>query len=199
MPAFEQFPSLTAMFFSRAREKGEKPFLWAKHEDVWRSTSWAEAARKVASLAAGLKSLGIAPGDRVMLVSENRPEFCIADLAIMAAGAITVPTYTTNTTRDHEHIIANSGARAVIFSTAKIAKALMPAVVRSRAGITHDHVHHFLDLFGAAYEAEVHAFVACVRDGTTPRVTGEDGRWATLLAEAAQRSLDTGQPVDVEG
>ena len=132
LPAFEQFPSLTAMFLSRAREKGEKPFLWAKHEDVWRSTSWAEAARTVASLAQGLKSLGIAPGDRVMLVSENRPEFCIADLAIMAAGAITVPTYTTNTTRDHEHIIANSGARAVIFSTAKIAKALMPAVVRSR-------------------------------------------------------------------
>ena len=55
-------------------------------------------------MSAALRAKGIKPGDRVMLVSENRPEFCIADLAIMAAGAISVPTYTTNTTRDHEHI-----------------------------------------------------------------------------------------------
>lgn len=130
--AFEHFQSLTAMFFTRAVEGGEKPFLWAKKAEGWESISWAEAARRVASLAEALKALGVAPGDRVMLVSENRPEFCIADLAIMSAGAITVPTYTTNTTRDHEHIIANSGARAVIFSNAKIAKTLLPAVVRSR-------------------------------------------------------------------
>lgn len=132
MRAFEHFQSLTAMFFTRAVEGGEKPFLWAKKAEGWESISWAEAARRVASLAEALKALGVAPGDRVILVSENRPEFCIADLAIMSAGAITVPTYTTNTTRDHEHIIANSGARAVIFSNAKIAKTLLPAVVRSR-------------------------------------------------------------------
>ncbi|MBB5984145.1 AMP-dependent synthetase/ligase [Sphingobium lignivorans] len=131
MRAFEHFPSLTAMFFARAAEGGDRPFLWAKNEDDWQSTSWSQASRQVASMAKALQSLGIEPGDRVMLVSENRPEFCIADLAIMAAGAITVPTYTTNTIRDHEHIIANSGARAVIFSTAKIAKTLMPAVMRS--------------------------------------------------------------------
>ena len=63
-------------------------------------------------------------GDRVVLVSENRPEFCIADLAIMAAGCITVPTYTTNTERDHQHILDNSGAKAVIVSTAKLARTL---------------------------------------------------------------------------
>jgi long-chain acyl-CoA synthetase len=44
-----------------------------------------------------------------MLVSENRPEWLIADLGIMAAGCVTVPTYTTNTTRDHQHILGNSG------------------------------------------------------------------------------------------
>ena len=61
-----------------------------------------------------LKRIGLNRGDNVMLVSENRPEWCIADLAIMAAGCVTVPTYTTNTTRDHTHILTNSGARAVI-------------------------------------------------------------------------------------
>ncbi|HEY1125191.1 MAG TPA: long-chain fatty acid--CoA ligase [Sphingobium sp.] len=131
MRADEIFPSLTAMFFSRAAELGEKPFLWTKREGHWASQSWAEVAQDVAALAAALRAHGVKPGDRVMLVSENRPEFCIADLAIMAAGAVTVPTYTTNTTRDHQHIITDSGACAVIFSTAKIAKALMPALIRS--------------------------------------------------------------------
>jgi long-chain acyl-CoA synthetase len=119
------------MFFARAGEKGDAPFLWRKQAGTWVSTSWAEAARQVASLAAGLRALGLSPGDRVMLVSENRPEWCVSDLAIMAAGCVTVPTYTTNTERDHTHIIENSGARAVIVSTQKLANVLMPAVLKS--------------------------------------------------------------------
>lgn len=133
MRAIETFPNLVTMFFVRAKEKGDAPFLWRKVDGEWRSLSWAEVARQVSALAAALKDYGLRPGDPVMLVSENRPEFCIADLAIMAAGCITVPTYTTNTTRDHQHILTDSGARAVIVSTAKLAQALMPAVVRSQA------------------------------------------------------------------
>lgn len=133
MKAIETFPNLVTMFFARAKEKGDAPFLWRKTDGAWTAISWAETARRVAALAAALKDYGLRPGDPVMLVSENRPEFCIADLAIMAAGCITVPTYTTNTTRDHQHILTDSGARAVIVSTAKLAQALMPAVVRSQA------------------------------------------------------------------
>ena len=66
-----------------------------------------------------------------MLVAENRPEWLISDLAIMAAGCVTVPTYITNTERDHQHILDNSGARAVIVSTQKLAKTLLPAAIRS--------------------------------------------------------------------
>ncbi|BCA60645.1 AMP-dependent synthetase [Sphingomonas sp. HMP6] len=127
----EHFPNLVAMFLARAAEKGDAPFLWHKAGGIWVSRSWAETARQVASIAAGLKAIGLEPGDRVMLVSENRPEWCIADLAIMAAGCITVPTYTTNTERDHTHIIENSGAKAVIVSTAKLAKTLLPAAIRA--------------------------------------------------------------------
>ena len=131
MRKLEHFPNLVTMFFTRAREQGNKPFLWHKQDGRWVSRSWREAAEQVASLAAGLKAIGIQPGDRVMLVAENRPEWCISDLAIMAAGAITVPTYVTNTERDHTHIIENSGARAVIVSNAKLARTLLPAVVRA--------------------------------------------------------------------
>ena len=127
----EHFPNLVTMFFTRAREKGDAPFLWAKHDGSWHSISWADAARQVAAFAESLKRIGLQPGDRVMLVSENRPEWLIADLGIMAAGCVTVPAYTTNTTRDHTHILGNSGSKAVIVSTQKLAKNLIPAVLFS--------------------------------------------------------------------
>ncbi|MCT8001403.1 AMP-dependent synthetase/ligase [Sphingomonas sanguinis] len=131
MRTLEYFPNLVSMFFTRAAEKGDAPFLWRKEAGEWRAISWAEAARQVASLSAALRATGLQRGDRVMLVSENRPEWCIADLAVMAAGCVTVPTYTTNTERDHTHIIENSGARAIIVSTQKLATTLMPAALRS--------------------------------------------------------------------
>ncbi len=141
MRTLEHFPNLVTMFFTRAAEQGDKPFLWHKpapsrvegEESGWVSLSWRESAIKVASLARALKAIGLERGDRVMLVSENRPEWCLSDLAIMAAGCITVPTYVTNTERDHTHIIENSGAKAVIVSTAKLAKVLLPATVRASA------------------------------------------------------------------
>jgi long-chain acyl-CoA synthetase len=131
MRKLEYFPNLVSMFFARAAEKGDAPFLWAKQGNVWRSLSWREVAEQVASLAAALKAIGLRRGDIVMLISENRPEWCIADLAIMAAGCVTAPTYTTNTTRDHQHIFDDSGARAAIVSTEKLARTMLPAALRS--------------------------------------------------------------------
>jgi long-chain acyl-CoA synthetase len=119
--------SLPAMFFGEAERFGDKPLLWAKSGGVYRSVSWREAARQISALSRGLRALGIARGDRVALISENRPEWMIADFAIMAAGAITVPAYTTNTIEDHRHVLSNSGCRAVIVSTAALTRRVMPA------------------------------------------------------------------------
>ena len=123
--------SLPAMFFGVARERAARPFLWAKRDGRYGSTSWEEAADLVRRLARGLAALGIEPGDRVALVSENRPEWVIADLAIMEAGAVTVPAYVTNTVEDHRHILGNSGARAAIVSTAALAARLVPAAAQT--------------------------------------------------------------------
>ena len=101
MRQLEHFDNLVAMFFVRAKAKGDAPFLWAKKQGTWQSMSWREAAEKVAALAAALRGFGLERCDRVMLVCENRPEWLISDLAIMASGCVTVPTYTTNTERDH--------------------------------------------------------------------------------------------------
>ncbi|MEO6040697.1 MAG: long-chain fatty acid--CoA ligase [Croceibacterium sp.] len=128
---FAVAPNLVRLFLDRADERGDAPFLTAKRAGQWQSISWAEAARQVCALAEALRAMGLDDGDRVMLVSENRPEWAIADLAIMAAGCITTPAYTTNTENDHLHVANDSGARAVIVSSAKLAAPLLPALARS--------------------------------------------------------------------
>src|SRR6266480_4726321 len=124
---YDSCRSLPAMFFGQADRLGDKPFLWAKRDGRYQSLSWAEAARDVRRLALGLRSLGITRGDRVGLVSENRPEWIIADLAIMTAGAVTVPAYVTHTVDDHRHVLANSGARAVFVSKPTLSARVLAA------------------------------------------------------------------------
>src|SRR5579864_7468740 len=119
--------SLPAMFFEVARQRATRPFLWAKRDGRYEALLWTEAADAVSRLARGLALLGIAPGDRVALIAENRPEWVVADLAIMSAGAVTVPAYVTNTVEDHRHSLGNSGARAAIVSTAALAARVIPA------------------------------------------------------------------------
>jgi long-chain acyl-CoA synthetase len=160
MRKFEHFPNLVTMFFIRAKEQGDAPFLWAKKGGSWQSISWAETAQKVASFAQSLKDIGLEPGDRVMLVSENRPEWFIADLGIMAAGCVTVPTYTTNTERDHQHIIEYAGASAIVVSTNKLAQSVMPAALRAT------RAHHLIGIeelrVGQSTGVTIHSWDAMV-------------------------------------
>ena len=170
MRELEHFPNLVTMFFTRAAALGDKPFLWRKTGGRWQSQSWRETAAQVAALAAGLKRIGMKPGDTIMLVSENRPEWCVADLAIMAAGCVTVPTYTTNTERDHQHILEDSEAKAVIVSTDKLSRAVMPSVLRSsrvRALIGIEK----LRIGQASGDAEFYDWQALI-DGERPDVAG---------------------------
>lgn len=119
--------SLPAMLLDLSRQRGDRPMLRHWADGRWHQTSWAMFAGSVASVAAGLRRQGIAATDRVLLVSENRPEFIIAETAILSLGAIAVPTYVTNTTEDHAHILRDSGACAAIVSTAVLAARIVAA------------------------------------------------------------------------
>ncbi len=127
----DDWPNLVTMFFRQADRFGERPLLWQKSKGRWTPLTWRETAVSICRLARGLSSLGIRAGDRVMLVSENRPAWFVADFAIMATGAVTVPAYTTNTEGDHLHILDNSGAAAVVVSTRALADRVLPAAFRS--------------------------------------------------------------------
>jgi long-chain acyl-CoA synthetase len=122
--------NLVAMFFDQATRLGEHPFLWLKRQGRYEPQTWREVAARVTSLARGLISLGVTRGERIALVAENRPTWLIADHGIMAAGAITVPAYTTNTETDHLHILRNTEAGGVIVSTRRIAVPLLRAAAQ---------------------------------------------------------------------
>jgi long-chain acyl-CoA synthetase len=130
---YRSLPNLPHMLFDVAAHQGARPALWAKRHKEWHALSWAEVARQVNLLARGLQALGIGPGDRVAIIAENRPEWIIADHAVMAAGAISVPAYTTNTVVDHRFILTNTGAKLAIVSTA----ALGQKVLAAASGTTH--------------------------------------------------------------
>ena len=119
--------SIPSMFFDMARQCRGRPFLWAKEGGSWRARNWEDVADHVRRLAAGLVALGLQPGDRVVLASPNRPEWAIADLAVMTAGGITVPAYTTYTGELHEHVLKDSGATMAFVSGAGLARTFLPA------------------------------------------------------------------------
>ena len=128
---FDQFNSIVSLFHHQVKLFQDKPYLWKKIDGKYTSLSWKQVREQVDSIAKGLKNLGILKGDRVVILSENRPEWQIADLAIMSIGAISVPAYTTSTTSDYSHIINHSEARCIIIASHSLALKALPAVVKS--------------------------------------------------------------------
>lgn len=141
------------MFFEQAVTLRDKPLLFSKNGETWQSESWTEAAEKITRLGAALRAMGVDKGDRVVIVSENRPEWMIADFAIMAIGAVSVPTYTTNTVRDHLHIIENSGAKAAIVSTKNLARSFL------RAAHQCDELQHTIVMERVSIEQQLNVTV----------------------------------------
>lgn len=88
----------------------ERPATRIKDGDGWAVRTYAELGRDVATLAGHLVEAGINPGDRVLLLSNNRPEWTIADLAMLSIRAVPVPIYPTSTPEQVRHIAADSGA-----------------------------------------------------------------------------------------
>ncbi len=128
---------------------------------------------RVRDFSLGLSDFGIRPGDRVALVSESRPEWTIADLAILTAGAVTVPVYPTLTAGQMQGILADSAARLVIVSDeAQAAK--VRSVRRRLSAIEAVVVIDAADDGGADGVAAELPFAAMAARGHT-RLMTEDG------------------------
>jgi len=95
-----------------------RPALRWKDQGRWREITWRDYRAGADAAAAGLMALGIAAGDRVAILSENRPEWLLADVAILAAGGVDVPLHATLAAEQVGYQIAHSGARGVVVSNA---------------------------------------------------------------------------------
>ena len=122
--------NLAGAFFENAAMLGAKPLLFHKSKGKWTGKNWDEVADSVRRLAGALVAAGIKPRDRVLISAENRPEWAIADLAVMSIGAIVVPAYTTNTEDDHVYIMEHSGALIAITSGGLLASRVALAASR---------------------------------------------------------------------
>ena len=111
-----EFNSLIDLYFYQAKKQNpQSNFLeWLNPKNKLRFT-WEETTANIYKLASLLKK-NIKDGDRCLLVSENRPEWLISDLAIMLAGGVTVPAYTTYTEKDYNYLIEDCEPTIIIVS-----------------------------------------------------------------------------------
>ena len=115
-PALAGATSISGLCLVAALKHGKPDALNQKVDDEWFHISAVTFVERVQSVALGLAALGIRPGDRIALLSENRPEWSIVDLAILSLGAINVPIYTTQAVDQIDFILKDSGARAIFIS-----------------------------------------------------------------------------------
>src|SRR5262245_19003490 len=113
------YTNLAQMFFERAGSMAARPRYRYRAGDGWREVTWQEMADHVARIAAGLIASGVAPGDRIALLSGTRPEWTEIDFAILACGALTVPIYQSSLPAECGYIIANSGSSLVFVENPK--------------------------------------------------------------------------------
>ncbi len=114
MPKLEQ--NLAVMWDNSVHRFGKKECLRVKKDGDWKSLTYEQVDEFVKNLALGLIDMGFKQGDRIALLSENRPKWAFTDLAVQAVGGILAAIYSTNTPKEILHIVENSGARFLVVS-----------------------------------------------------------------------------------
>lgn len=110
--------TLVQLFFDAVDRHDKPDALLYKAGGEWRAISHRQLEADVRALALGLQAYGLVRGDRVALLSENRPEWALVDYAVLCAGAIVVPIYATLVPHQIEYLLRDAGARVLFVSTA---------------------------------------------------------------------------------
>jgi long-chain acyl-CoA synthetase len=183
-------PPLLMQSFDRA------DLLLRKEAGAWRGIPTRVFCRRVRDLALGLVAGGVGPGDRVALLSENRPEWILTDQAILAAGAVTVPIYTSLLPDQVAWILKDSGAAAIVVSS----RDQLEKIRAIRAGLPALREVIFMDAGGAAVDGARGWHEVAGRGAPLPDTTIEERRAAVRpddLASLIYTSGTTGAPKGV--
>ncbi|MEV0227313.1 AMP-dependent synthetase/ligase [Streptomyces sp. NPDC050704] len=164
-------PSVAAVFLERVAATPDAeayrypvPAASGEGPDDWKSLSWAQAAERVYSIAAGLIELGVQPEQRIALASSTRVEWILADLGIMCAGAATTTVYPQTNAEESAFILSDSESKVLIAEdAAQLAKA------REKRAELPELTH------------------VVVIDSTGVEPSEEDGEWVLTLAELETR------------
>jgi long-chain acyl-CoA synthetase len=126
----KELSSLPGLCLDAVLRHGKTDALNHREEGKWINLPAEDFVERVKNAALGLAALGIRPGDRIALLSENRPEWSIVDLAILSLGAINVPIYTTQAVEQIDYILSDSGAKAIFISNRRLYKHAQPAFAK---------------------------------------------------------------------
>ncbi|SNR28817.1 AMP-dependent synthetase/ligase [Hymenobacter mucosus] len=111
--------------------------LVAKKDGSWQPLSAQRVQELSNQVSLGLRQLGVEPGDKVAIISTNRPEWVIADFGIAQLGAVSVPMYPTITVEDYRHIFQDAGVRVVLVENKKLLSRVQEAVAGMTPGPEH--------------------------------------------------------------
>src|ERR1044072_8042616 len=125
---FKDASSVPGLILGAVLRHNKEDALNHREDGKWLNITAASFVERVKSVALGLASLGVRPGDRIALLSENRPEWSITDLAILSLGAINVPIYTTQALEQVDYILSDSGARGIFISNRRLYKHIKPVL-----------------------------------------------------------------------
>lgn len=176
--------SLPAVLADTIRRQGARPALGQKVDGRWVEISYERLYERVRDFAAGLAGLGVGSGDAVALMSDNRPEWPIADLAAQSLGAITVPVYPTLETGQVAHILEDSGAKAAIVEHAEL-------LGRVEAGRDRAPALESLVVLEAAGAENALSFGAVERDGESRPLDGWEEGWRSISRDAVATIIYT--------
>ena len=110
------------------RRNNKPDALQYKANGTWHRITGSEAISRIKRIALGLSALGVKAGDKIAIISENRPEWSLTDLAILSLRAVNVPIYTTQAVEQIRFILENSGAKMLCISGTKLFKHAEDAV-----------------------------------------------------------------------
>jgi long-chain acyl-CoA synthetase len=122
--------TVIGVFLEQAQRRATAPFLHRWNGSAWEALSWEECLTRVLRIGGWLVDAGVEPGEAVVLLSENRVEWILADLGIQAAGAITVPIYATSTAETVAKIVANCEAKLAFVGGEQLA-GMLPSGIRA--------------------------------------------------------------------
>lgn len=178
----DRVATLALGFERQAGKYGDRKFLSEKRNKEWQSHSFNAVSAAAGRLRGGLAKLGVRPGDRIGILSDNSPQWIVVDQATLGVGAVVVPLYTTSGIEETGHVIGDSGARIVAANGAEHVKKLLEMAPSIPAMTAIIAIHHGAEAQPAANGGPpVLTLESASADSAIPIAQGSPDDLATII------------------